>query len=75
MLSLPMKIIHHSKLPPKIFFSEVVQHSGVNKALHERGPVLRQPESRQPHVADPFMVHVAECQGHPRRFRGRGTRQ
>lgn len=71
-----MKTVDHLQLPPEILFREVIQHPGVDQALHERGPVLRQAERREPRVADPLVVHVAEGQGSPRSLgrRRRGQR-
>ena len=41
----------------------MVQHPCIDEALHECGSVLRQAQTGQPHVADPFVVHVAVGKG------------
>ena len=44
----------------EIFLGEVVEHAGIDEAFHEGGSILRQAERRQPLIAHPFVVHVAE---------------
>lgn len=70
-----MKAIDHFELPAQVLLGEVVEHSGVDQALHEGGAVLRKTESGQPGVADPLVVHVAEGQRRSRRLRGRRRRE
>lgn len=54
--------IDHLEVGPQITFCQVVQHSGIYEAFHERRAILRQPQTRKPHIADPLVVHVAEGQ-------------
>ena len=45
---------------------------GIYQALHERGPVLWQPQGGQPIVPDPFVVHIPVGEGGPAGGGGRG---
>ncbi len=59
---LPVEAVDHLELAAQVLLREVVEHARVDEALHEGGAVLRQPEARQPLVADPLVVHLAERQ-------------
>jgi len=54
-----MEAVDHLEMAAEILLGEMFQHARINQTLHERAAVLRQPEARQPLVADPFMTHLS----------------
>ena len=59
----PVEGVDQLQLHPEVLLGEVVEHPGVDEALHEGGSVLGQPEGGQPVVPDPLVVHVPVRQG------------
>ena len=58
-----MEGVHQLQLDPQVLLGEVVQHTGVDQALHEGRPVLTETQRGKPVVPNPLMVHVSICQG------------
>ena len=59
----PVEGVHQLQLHPEVLLGEVVEHPGVDEALHEGGPVLGEPEGGKPVVTYPLVVHVTVRQG------------
>ena len=57
-----MEVVDHFERSSQVFLAKMVEHSRVDETLHERRAVLRHAQTRQPLVADPLVVHVAERQ-------------
>lgn len=58
-----MEAVHHLQVDPQVLLGEVIQHASVHKALHEVAAVLGEPQTGQPLVPNPLVVHVPIGQG------------
>ena len=58
----PVEAVHHLQLAAQVFLCEMLEHSRVNETLHEETSILRQTQTGQPLIANPFMVHLTKRQ-------------